>query len=357
MHCNLAADKYCMMKPALLVVALLFSASCFAQSNSDLELKQMQSIEYRIRPFADSMIFAQEWIDRFRADSTFTRGLVQALKTPNSFYYNFDSIKTISKLYAPDSSFKIFTWQIMKDFSFYRQRGAIQMKTSDGSLKLFPLFDFSDFTTAPNDSVRDARHWIGAIYYKIVLKTFAGKNYYTLIGSDENDERSNKKWIDVLWFDDNNQPQFGGKFFSYPPNDPTKPKGPVYRFCIEYKKDGGVRLNYDARYDAIIFDHLTSETDEIQNKATLIPVGDFEAFKWINGKWVFNDNPFKNVIFGDNQSTFPAPLFDERGKIDEKKLSDQSKKNQQKTTVPPIPNPNKINDKINQYKPGESSNN
>ncbi len=76
---------------------------------------------------------------RFRADTNFIRSLVKALKLPNSFEYPFDSLQTISRLYAPDSSFRIFTWQYKKDNLLYLQEGAIQMNQPDGSLKLFPL--------------------------------------------------------------------------------------------------------------------------------------------------------------------------------------------------------------------------
>jgi hypothetical protein len=79
---------------------------------------------------------AEDTEDRLRADSFFTRQLVQALRTPYSFHYGFDSLKTISRLYAPDSSFRIITWQLMKDFSYYRYKGAIQMNTKDGSVKI-----------------------------------------------------------------------------------------------------------------------------------------------------------------------------------------------------------------------------
>lgn len=318
------------MKKISLLIILFASLSAKSQTITQSNLKRLQHIEDSINPFANDIVTAEEWIDRFRADSFFTRGFVRALVMPNSFYYNFDSLQ-ISKVVAPDSSFKIFTWQVMKDFSYYRQRGAIQMRTSDGSLKLFPLFDFSEFAVNPTDSVRDARHWIGAIYYKIILKTFNNKKYYTLIGSDENDARSNKKWIEVLTFDAAGNPQFGGKFFSYPINDETKPKQPAYRFCLEYKKDGGVRMNYDEKYDAIIFDHLIAEDANAKNKYNLIPYGDYEGFRWINGGWKFVSNPFANVIFNEKQSNFPAPLIDEKGKINEKKLMEQSKKNMKKS--------------------------
>lgn len=102
------------------------------------------------------------------SDSIFTKTLLRALLVKNSFYYPFDSVIGISKLYAPDTSFRIITWNVLygPDFELYsQQRGAIQMKTADGSLKLFPLRDVSSFYDNPEDSVRSRLNWIGAAYY------------------------------------------------------------------------------------------------------------------------------------------------------------------------------------------------
>ena len=328
MRCNLVAMKFS-MKLFLIVFSFVITTNVFSQNIVSSDLQKLKDIETNIKGAADSIVNADEWLDRFRADSIFTRGLVQALKIPYSIYYPFDSIKTISKLLAPDSSFRMYTWQVMKDYAYYRQRGAIQMRTDDGSLKLFPLFDMSEFTKYPTDSVRDAKHWIGAIYYKIILKTFNNKKYYTLLGSDENNGSTNKKWIEVLTFDEKGNPQFGARLFNYP-NDDMKPKQPAFRFCLEYKKDGGARLNFDPRYDAIIFDHLTSDGNNPKNKSTLIPYGDYEGFRWMNGVWKYVNNPFANVIFDDKQSTFPKPLLDDKGLRNEKQLEEQSQKNQKK---------------------------
>lgn len=248
---------------------------------------RLSQLEAGIKGYANDILNAPEMIDRFRADSLFTRGLVQALKTPYSFGYSFDSLLTISSLYAPDSSFKIFTWQVMKDFSFYRQKGAIQMHTSDGSLKLYPLFDFSEYTDNPTDSVRTNSNWIGAVYYNIVQKTYNKKNYYTLLGYDENNAKSTKKWMEVLSFNELGKPEFGGPFFSYPP-DNIKPPLPALRFCLEFKKQAGAKLNYEPTIDRIIFAHLVSENGEPKEKQSLIPYGTYEAFKWLNGKWIYD---------------------------------------------------------------------
>ncbi len=255
-----------------------------AQSAADK--KALRSAESILKTYAFEITNADEMADRTIADSFFTRSLVQALKIPFSFNYGFDSLKTISRLYAPDSSFRIITWQVMKDFTYYRYKGAIQFKTNDGSLKLIPLYDGTDFTERPIDSVRTNENWIGAIYYNIVLKTYNNKKYYTLLGYDENDARSTKKWMEVLTFDNKNKPLFGGKYFSYP-NDPTKPPQPAYRFCIEFKKEANAKLNYDPEIDRIVFAKLVSETGEVSKKHTLVPLGPIEGFKWELGRWIY----------------------------------------------------------------------
>jgi len=269
-------------------LTLLFFTSSFinlfAQSTADK--KALRSAESILKTYSFEITNADEMVDRTIADSFFTRSLVKALKIPYSFHYGFDSLKTISRLYAPDSSFRIITWQIMKDFTYYRYKGAIQFKTTDGSLKLIPLYDGTDFTERPVDSVRTNENWIGALYYNIVLKTYNNKKYYTLLGYDENDARTTKKWMEVLTFDNNNKPVFGGRYFSYP-NDPIKPPQPAFRFCIEFKKEANAKLNYDPEIDRIVFAKLVSETGEISKKHTLVPHGSIEGFKWELGRWIY----------------------------------------------------------------------
>ena len=324
---------------------ITFYCQVFAQKITRDNLKQLQKSEAAIQDYGKAMIVENEWFDRFRADSFFTRGFVQALRVTNSFYYPFDSLETISKLYAPDSSFRIFTWQVVRDFEYNRQRGAIQMRTNDGSLKVYPLFDYSDFTKVPTDSLRDSQHWIGAIYYKIILNTYNNKKYYTLLGYDDNSARSNKKWIEVLTFNNDGKPQFGGRFFQYQ-KDSIKPAQPAFRFEIEYKKEAKARLNYDEEAEMIIFDHLISESNETQNKYTLIPDGTYEGFRWIGGRWV-HVIKLDNLNLGNGKAPLEDPLYDENGNVNQKKLDEQSKKNREQEKLPGKTNDNKKKKPVN----------
>lgn len=272
------------MKYRFLIFCWLFFSSIL-QAQEDTRM-HLQQVEDELKPLAYAILNEDAFIDRFKADSAFTRGLVRALRTPYSFRYRFDSLTTISQLYAPDSSFRIFTWQIqMEDMNHFRQKGAIQIRTKDGSLKLVPLFDVSKFTEAPADSVRTHQNWIGAVYYNMIQTNYNNRNYYTLLGYDENDARSTRKWIEVLTFDANGNPQFGGRYFNYREDD-LKPKQPAFRFCLEFKKEANAKLNFDPELNMIVLAHLVSEEGDNKKKHTLVPYGTFEGFKWLGGKWV-----------------------------------------------------------------------
>ena len=292
-----------------LFTLLIISLSAKSQISAD-DLKFLRSQEDSLGYYSHEMIFDSFAENRFHYDSVFIRNFIKSLKTSYSFEFPFDSIQTISKLYAPDSSFRIFTWQMQRDESYYRQEGAIQMKTKDGSLKLFGLIDASDFTSMPTDSIRSNKNWIGALYYNIIMKEYKGKKYYTLFGYDDNDMSSTRKWLEVLTFNANGDPVFGGNYFEYK-DDELKPPQPVDRFLLEYQKDARARLVYDPDLDVIVFDHLISESNEPQKRYTLIPDGDYEGFKWENGKWVHVDKLF-NQSLKDGQAPRPQPLFDDK---------------------------------------------
>src|SRR5687768_12161894 len=260
--------------------------------------------------------------DRMYSDSIFTRTFVRALQVKNSFYYPFDSVFGISKLYSPDSSFRIFTWNLQFDDYWSRQKGAIQLRTKDGSLKLISLRDYSEFTTKPEDSVRDKKNWIGAVYYNIIKTQHKGKNYYTLFGFDHNSVMSTKKWIEVMYFNEKNEPVFGGPFFSY--QQDSIPKPDQHRYGIEFKKGARVLANYIPDLDLILVDHLIDPEDpNPENKWAFIPDGDNIGFKWENGKWVHIDKVF-TLKLQDGQAPVDDPVMDLKGNKDEKKLQEKS---------------------------------
>jgi hypothetical protein len=322
---------------ALLLLVTSFSQEAISQTITTADRKKLQLKEDSLKVYAENMIMDSLTADRMISDSLFTRTLVRALQVKNSFYYPFDSVFGISKIYAPDTSFRIFTWNMQFDDYYSRQKGAIQLRTKDGSLKLIPLRDSSEFAET-SDFVGDSRHWIGAIYYNIIKTQYKGKNYYTLFGLDPNSVMSTKKWIEVMYFNEKNEPIFGGPFFSYEKDSIPKPGR--HRYSLEFKKDARVLANYIDDVGMILVDHLVSETDEPDNKWTFVPDGDDEGFKWENGKWMHVDKVFNYKI--DLKGVDPLlgkppvgdPLFDIKGNKDEKKLQEKTDKNKTKDNTP-----------------------
>ena len=191
-----------------------FSVCCFSQRLQKSDEIVLQQKEDSLKTYSIDLIQAINAQNRFKADSLFTKMFVRALKVNGSFYYPFNSLETISKLYPPDSSFRIFTWQMVINDNIIRQHGAIQMRTADGSLKLYPLIDKSDVTINIADTIGNNKGWIGAVYYRIIENKSSNQKYYTLLGYDENNIRSNRKIIEVLNFV-NDEPEFGGRYFSF----------------------------------------------------------------------------------------------------------------------------------------------
>jgi hypothetical protein len=311
----------------LFSLLLTFSISSYAQKITSSDLKKLRAKEDTLKDYSFYLNTDTLQEERMVSDSVFTKTLVRALLIKNSFYYPFDSIVGISKIYAPDTSFRIFSWVIAYDDYYSRQRGAIQFRTADGSLKLIPLRDYSEFTDKPLDSVRTSRNWIGAMYYNIIKTQYKGKNYYTLFGFDNNSAQSSMKWIDVLTFNEKNEPMFGGPFFTYEKD--SIPRKTQYRFALEFKKDTRVLVNYIEDLQMILVDHLISETDQPELPWTFVPDGDQEGFKWENGKWVHVDKVFTFKL-QDGQVPVGDPLLDSKGNRNEIKLQEKTDKNKAK---------------------------
>ena len=310
------------------MMLLVYSRHLFAQPPiSTSDKKQLVLKEDSLRSLSRNIVLDSNTAGRMISDSHFVKTLVRTLLIKNSFYYPLDSVIGVSKLYAPDTSFRIITWNISYSDYYHRQRGVIQFKPVNGVSKFIPLRDFSEFTTGAGDSVRNHLNWIGAVYYNMVKTQFKGKNYYTLFGIDYNELRSNKKWIEVMTFNERNEPVFGGPYFSFEKD--SIPKPPAFRYSIEYKKEASTLVNFIQEEKKILVDHLISETDEPERKWTFVPDGDYEGFTWENGRWVHIEKVFTFKL-QDGQAPVGEQLMDNRGNKNEEKLMEKSEKNKTK---------------------------
>ena len=286
--------------------SIFFSEKKSFAGISPNDLQTLRTYEDSLSVLADSIVNGDEQGMRTQSCYDFIRMLVQALKVKNSFDYPFDSLKHINIMYADDKSFRIFNWNLLKTTGVYRYYGAIQKKSS--TIKLWPLFDYSDYFTSPLDTVTSSERWFGCLYYQIVR---SGKSYL-LFGWDGNTLLSNKKIIDVLSFDKKGNPVFGAPIFNI--GTDSLPKY-VCRFMIEYKEIAQVSMRYDNDMQLIIYDHLIPIDPKAEGMYDMyVPDGSYEAFELKKKKWnhvlsVFNSTqdepPVPNPIDFDKKNKQP----------------------------------------------------
>jgi hypothetical protein len=228
---------------------------------------------------------------RYNASYKLIKTLVTALKTPYSFNFTFDSLKSISIQNSPDQKFRVFTWHVMNNDGSYRYYGTIQMKTADGQLEMFPLIDNSSTLKNPADSTFSNDKWYGAQYYKIIPVLEQVENpYYLLLGWKGNTVKSTKKVIEVLYFKDG-KAHLGLAVFDGDPDNMGKK-----RIIFEYNRRATMLLNYEKSISRIVFDHLAPADPNLKGNFELYgPDFSYDGFKLLNGRWKFiTDLELKN---------------------------------------------------------------
>lgn len=223
---------------------------------------------------------------RFLATKKMILHLKSALKYDHSFHYAFDRLHSVSIQYAPDSTFRIFTWQLMISPVDYRYFGVVQMNNKE--VQLIPLADRSATIENIQTAVLSPREWYGALYYNIKKIEKAGKPYYLLFGYDAYSNRDRRKLLDVLHFGSDGAMVFGA------PVIPTKDGQPLHRLLLEYYGNSNVRLNYDQALEHIVFDHLIEIPGRSGGGPMMVPDGSYQALELKDDKLVFVDKLFNN---------------------------------------------------------------
>lgn len=260
------------------------------------------------RPKVDSAAEKRRFEKRKVACYQFIPKLVAALKIDNSFYYPFDSLTEISKIYPPDSSFRILTWQMHYPKGKFRYYGVIQMKSK--KMKIYPLRDLRDTLPFHTQQILTQNNWYGQIYYRIIERTYDKKTYYTLFGFEAADFLSRRKIVDILTFDADGSPRFGAPIFCFTDSSKFKIRDTLDRFFIEYKWSASPTLNYDNNKEMIVFDHLAPPDPKASGVyLTYTQDGTYEGFKWMTNHWEWVEKVFTFAINEDDNPPIPAPLF------------------------------------------------
>jgi hypothetical protein len=274
------------MKYIIFIIALVYlTNNTNAQKLDSLTRDTLVDAEIRLNGLAQKMVTSLDEMTRISCGKNFIRTLARTLKTNNSYFYKFDSLKNISIIVSPDDYFRIMTWNVASDDEHFRNFGVIQMNPNKIKREkkvynmpdFFPLIDRSDSIENVFYAETDADHWFGAIYYKIIKTQTQKGNYYTLLGWDGATSKSNKKIADVLFFRDN-EPFFGAPIFD------IKTKKPLNRMIWEFNNHATMTLRYEEKRKLFIYENIIPpKPDNAGMYETYLPDGSYDFMTW-NGK-------------------------------------------------------------------------
>ncbi len=273
---------------------LLHSGHGYAQEEG---FQKIQALEDSLAKLGYTMYNEPSEPERLEANFTFVKTLVSALKVPHSYTFPFDSLDMVSILDAPDDRFRIFSWHIPLNDGSYLYYGAIQLHTSDGSLKLYPLLDKTYEIAEPEQAVTTPDHWYGAQYYRIVALNSA----YVLLGWKGYTPYVTQKVIEVLRLTESGA-QLGQPIFD--DAEGNKPARAIYR----YSRNASMYLDYDTAENRIVFDHLAPADQRQQGQYEQYgPDLTYDAWQLANGRLVLiSEVPFLNPP-SSNDNRFNDP--------------------------------------------------
>jgi len=263
-----------------ILIFLFFIIPVKAQQNS---IEQLKCSEDSCAYYSKQLINDQPDSTKHLLNTRLTKLLGQSLVVPESFDYPFDSLKTFGRLYAPDKSFRIITWNILLSNGTYKYYGFIQAPKAKAA-KVFELTDRCDEITNPENSVLSAGKWFGALYYKILKEKVDNRTYYTLLALRRHNSVITKKMIDILFFDEFGNPVFGA---------PIVKVGKLlrHRLVFVYSAFSVVNLKFDEKLNMIIFDHVAAAEPKYNGQFEYYgPDLTFDGLVFKKGVWEYTPN-------------------------------------------------------------------
>ena len=281
-----------------------FSVLLFLMTSSLLYAQE--SNEAKMAFFADVMINAEEKAHRITAHRAF-KPLLEASLEQDSFENEYTSLKWISIQYPQDSSFRLFSWQLMHTEDKYEYFGYIQK--ADGSvIKLNQGND--DLVDLPYMRL-NKDEWIGCLFYKVISFKQGEKDLYVLFGYNANNKYDRIKVADVLDFGEDRITLGRPVFVDM---DSTGRGDVMNRLILKYSADSNTNLNYNPALDMIVFDHLIPVGGRMEGQGlTAVPDGTYKGYKLDEkGNWIYVDKIFDHTY---DDAPRPKPVLNtQRGK-------------------------------------------
>ena len=246
------------------------------------QTKMFETYEDSLRLMSEIMFNDSNQIQRKIANTKFLDLWEPVLDEPKSMNHPFKSLKNISILTSQDEKIRFINWAIPKENETYLYNAIIQYYNDNKKYNVIYLTNVNENLEDLEDIQTKNNNWLGALYYQLEDITINNETCYVLIGWNGNDERSNKKIVDILKI--NTKLIFGLPIFKI--HDKI-----MKRFIIEYKEDASVSMKFNVKENRILFNHLIPLNRSLNGLYDFyVPDGSVDALKFKNEKFIFEEN-------------------------------------------------------------------
>jgi len=264
------------MKIKVRIFLFLLTLSSMANAQTEIE-----RLSWRLSALGFDMVECRKDADRDSCIALFNMNMDSLILLPGSFKHRFDSVANIRILEAPDRSFRLLTWGFRHPNDSFRFFGVLQY--ADTKKEAVWLNDASH-ELGNNDSAYHAslspENWYGAIYYQIEKIKYKKEVYYLLVGWNGNTIKTDRKVLDVLSWNEFDEPVFGLSIFDLGTS--------MYqsRVIWEYKNGANMALKIESKEKLIVFEHTEPADSRARGIYTLyLPDGTYDFFRYKKGVW------------------------------------------------------------------------
>ncbi len=232
----------------------------------------------KIDGYFDSMASSLNDRQRLACNDSIVTGLMSwFINRDNIMSSELDQIKYLGQIISSDSLVKVFSWNIPLSSGDNIYNCIIYNAREDTTVFLKGRKGLPDIET---DAILEAGEWYGALYYDIELLCDSENKTYILLGTDPDNIYMNSKVIEILRFDSDGSPLFGGKVFSVRDKVLT-------RMIFRYSPITNMMLRFDNDRSAIIYDHLSPSSPGFEGQYMYYgPDFSYDAFEIIDRKLV-----------------------------------------------------------------------
>lgn len=259
-----------------LACLLFLSLNAFSQSQENL-----------LKKYSDTLRYSKSELQRKNANDSFSSLLKELAGAEDGFSLPYDSLlKTVSVLHSEDGRMKVISWVFVNDQEEYFNHCLVLYRSKPS--KEHQVYWLNDKIDSRADSLYEdfgPDRWPGALYYQMYDFNIKKRHYYCVLGFDGKNSFNNRKIIDVLWVDKDNELHIGAPVFYQSEKDYT----PQYRVFFEYADQTTMLLRFEKEQKLITFSNLVPNQPANKGQTQYyIPDGRIDTYQLRKkGRWVY----------------------------------------------------------------------